>query len=212
MAVYTEPPAVVTGQTMTATNWNDWVRTNFQALWPFTAAGDIGYASAANQLSRLGIGAAGQRLRSSGTNPVWEGMRGARVLRTTNQPIPNATYTAVSFNSEEFDTAALWTAGSPTRFTIPRTGYYLIGAKLEFAAFGYTGYGELKIYRNGSSTSLEDSAYSVATGGVAVRLSIMALLAASAGDYLEVYAWQNTADTVNLSANRSFFYILDVGP
>jgi len=72
MAVYTEPPAVVTGQTMTATNWNSWVRTNFQAVWPFTTAGDLAYASAANQLSRLGIGTAGKFLKSTGSAPMWD--------------------------------------------------------------------------------------------------------------------------------------------
>ncbi|MFZ5856790.1 MAG: H-type lectin domain-containing protein [Chloroflexota bacterium] len=68
MAVYTEPPAVVTGQTMTATNWNDWVRTNFQALWPFTAAGQIALSSAANQLTKLdAIGNSGKVIQSNGT-------------------------------------------------------------------------------------------------------------------------------------------------
>ncbi|RJP53632.1 MAG: hypothetical protein C4583_04400 [Anaerolineaceae bacterium] len=231
MAVYTEPPEVVTGQTMTATNWNSWVRTNFQAVWVWTTAGDIAYASAANQLSRLGIGGvgalllstgsapawlalgtAGQALRSDGTNSAWGGMRGASVKRTTNQSIATSSYTAISWNSEVLDTAAFYASGSPTRFTIPRTSNFLIGAKAEFAAFGYTGYGELKIYKNGSSVYLEDSAYSVAAGGVAVRLNTIGLLAASAGDYFEAYVWQNTGDTVNLSANRCFFYIIDVGP
>ena len=72
MAVYTEPPAVVTGQTMTATNWNSWVRTNFQAVWPFTTAGDLAYASAANQLSRLAVGTANKLLKSTGTAPAWD--------------------------------------------------------------------------------------------------------------------------------------------
>lgn len=263
MAIYTEPPAVVTGQTMTATNWNLWVRTNFQAVWPFTTAGDLAYASAANQLSRLGIGTGNKLLKSTGTAPDWatlaallqavdmvsgqtagdlfyasgiasiarlgigtvgkwlkstgsaplyEGLRGANVTRTSLQTIANAAYTAVAWNSELLDTAAFYAAGSPTRFTIPRTSNFLIGAKIEFSVFAYTGYGELKIYKNGSSTFLEDAKYSVATGGVAVRLNAIGLLAANAGDYFESFVWQNTGDSVNLTASRSFFYIIDVGP
>lgn len=84
MAVYTEPPAVVTGQTMTATNWNDWVRTNFQAMWVWTTAGDIAYASAANRLSRLGIGATGALLCSTGSAPTWLAPSAAGQVLTYN--------------------------------------------------------------------------------------------------------------------------------
>lgn len=51
--IYSEPPVVVTGQTMSAANWNTWVVDVAKALWPYTAAGQIQYASAANLLAGL---------------------------------------------------------------------------------------------------------------------------------------------------------------
>lgn len=47
----------VTGATYTAAQYNTYVRDNFTAIWVFTTAGDISYATGATSLSRLGIGA-----------------------------------------------------------------------------------------------------------------------------------------------------------
>jgi hypothetical protein len=260
MAVYTEPPAVVTGQTMTATNWNSWVRTNFQAVWVWTTAGDLAYASAANQLSRLGIGAAnrvlkstgsapiwdtmatllqtvamvtsqasgdlfyangassiarlgigaaGKILRSTGSAPAWEGMRGAQVSRGASQSIPNASYTAASFPSETFDTAAFWAAGNPSRITIPRTGYYLIGGKIGWDA-NSNGVREVKLYRNGVDDD-KKSVSQAALNGIATRMDLCFLVDATAGEYFELFLWQNSGGSLNHGGDTSYFWIFDVG-
>lgn len=212
MAVYAEPPAVVTGQTMTATNWNDWVKTNFMAVWPYTTVGDIAYASAANQLNRLGIGAAGKSMRSDGTNPIWEGFRGASVYRNVVESIPNAAYTRATFTIEMFDTNNFWDAGNPSRLTVPRAGYYLVGGKIGWD-INPTNVREVKLYINGSgATYAAMSNACIALSGVLTRLTIVFLVHLSAGDYVELFLWQNSGGALNHGGDRSYFWILDVGP
>jgi len=69
---YTQVPTYTTNQLITASHANTYWRDNINELWPFTAAGDIAYASGAADLTRLAVGADGYVLRSTGTLPAWE--------------------------------------------------------------------------------------------------------------------------------------------
>lgn len=73
MATKSTVPTVANGDSWSAAQQNTYLRDNFEAVWPYTTAGDLAYASAANQLSRLGIGAAYNVLRvnAGGTAPEW---------------------------------------------------------------------------------------------------------------------------------------------
>lgn len=59
-------------QTLTAAIMNK-IKDNFAALWPYTTAGDISYASSATTLARLAKGTAGQvlKMNSGATAPEW---------------------------------------------------------------------------------------------------------------------------------------------
>lgn len=61
----------VTGATYTAAQYNTYTRGNLSAIWVYTTAGDIAYASSATTLARLAIGANGSYLESTGTAPQW---------------------------------------------------------------------------------------------------------------------------------------------
>jgi hypothetical protein len=61
----------VTGATYTAAQYNTYVRDNLTAIWVYTAAGDIAYASSSTALASLAIGANGYHLTSNGLEPVW---------------------------------------------------------------------------------------------------------------------------------------------
>jgi len=52
---------------------------------------------------------------------------GCRVIPTVTQTIPNATLTALSFNTEIYDTDNCWSAASPTRLVAQTAGYYMAG-------------------------------------------------------------------------------------
>lgn len=68
---YTAHPTVTTGSTWSAANQNTYVRDNLAALWVFTTAGDMIYATSASAANRLAIGAANSILRSTGSAPAW---------------------------------------------------------------------------------------------------------------------------------------------
>lgn len=61
----------VTGATYTAAQYNTHVRDNLTAIWVYTTAGDIVYATGAATLARLGIGPANTVLGSNGSIPGW---------------------------------------------------------------------------------------------------------------------------------------------
>ena len=71
---YTSLPSVTTGDTLTAAQWNTWVKDNFAALWTGTAAGDIGYFTSSSARTKLAIGTYGQimRVKSDASAPEWQ--------------------------------------------------------------------------------------------------------------------------------------------
>lgn len=69
---YTAHPTVVTGQTWTAANQNTYVRDNLAALWVFTTAGDMIYATSSSVAARLAPPAGGgYYMGHSGSAPQW---------------------------------------------------------------------------------------------------------------------------------------------
>jgi microcystin-dependent protein len=69
---YSAVPAVVTGQTYLASDYNTYIKDNLAALWQYTTAGDIVYATSSSTLSRLGVGANGKVLTVTAGLPAWE--------------------------------------------------------------------------------------------------------------------------------------------
>lgn len=105
MATKSTVPTVANGDSWSAAQQNTYLRDNIEAVWPYTTAGDLSYASAANQLARLGIGAAYQLLRtnSAGNAPEWGGLPFATASlynatgysnnSTTERDVPNSSGT-----------------------------------------------------------------------------------------------------------------------
>lgn len=72
MATKSTVPTVANGDSWSAAQHNTYLRDNIEALWPYTTAGDIAFASASNQLTRLGKPSVDAVLKntSAGT-PSW---------------------------------------------------------------------------------------------------------------------------------------------
>lgn len=69
------PRTWVYNELVTAAIMNAHVRDQLNAYWPYTTAGDLAYASAADTIARLGIGTAGQvqTTNAGATAPEWAG-------------------------------------------------------------------------------------------------------------------------------------------
>jgi|APSaa5957512622_1039677.scaffolds.fasta_scaffold06945_3 hypothetical protein len=68
----------VTGGTLSAAQWNTHVRDNFSAVFPYTTAGDIAYATSSSALTRLAAPAADALMSYdlSATAPAWLSVAG----------------------------------------------------------------------------------------------------------------------------------------
>ncbi len=115
----------------------------------------------------------------------------------SNQTIANNTNTKVTFNNEAFDSD---NAYASDKFTVPsgKGGKYYFYSAIEWETDD-RGIRVIYLYKNGSNVKKifnqdgHDQGSQMASCG--------ALLNLSAGDYIEVYCYQSTADPENILAN-----------
>jgi len=123
-----------------------------------------------------------------------------RVYRSTAQSIPNATFTAMSFDTVRYDVGPSphWVAGSPTRLTCQVAGTYAVWAGVQYngATGGYTRVAQ--IYKNGSiylgSGGVGGAASNAGGAPAASNATIVQL---SIGDYVEALAYQDSGAALN---------------
>jgi hypothetical protein len=136
---------------------------------------------------------------------------GVSVSSTTDQTINNATYTALTWDGEYFDTDNYHSnVTNNSRITIPagKAGKYLISGYVTYDN-GTTGSRQLVIRKNGSSTYTQSltAANFYPTGTV----TYIADLAVS--DYIEMAVWQSQGSSVTLYkvTNNSSFVMQYLG-
>ncbi len=179
---------------------------------PMTTTGDTIYSSSGSTPARLGIGSTGQVLTVAGGVPTWatpaggSTFVGAKVYGTTNQSISHFTTTLVTWDSEFFDTDSMHSTSSNTsRLTIPagKTGYWQITASLGYDA-NANGVRQVNFSKNGSYVNAEQVQATATYGNIVGYSNIMYL---TAGDYIEVSAFQSTGGSLNLikSSTESYF-------
>jgi len=193
------------------------VDTRLKALQPGTTTGDLVYSSAtANTNTRLGIGSTGQVLTVASGVPSWATPSastptfvGCHLYKSAAQTISNATDTAITWNSEQFDTDAFHSTSTNTsRITIPagKAGKYLFTARILWAT-NSTGSRELKFFKNGSEQFWSSSA----TAATQTTTQYSTIWDAAVADYYEVYFWQNSGGNLDsiggLSAEFSCQYL-----
>lgn len=174
-----------------------------------TTTGDIIYASAANTPARLGIGSTDQVLKVSGGIPAWGAAPSPSFVgcsltnSSANQSIANSTWTAITFNSEFFDSDGFHDNSTNTaRITIPsgKGGKYLITAALWFAD-NSSGFRMMQIYKNGSQYFLisNENGFS---GDCGTNASLLINLVA--GDYIELWTLQTSGGNLNVQKASNY--------
>lgn len=172
-----------------------------------TAAGDIIVGTGSGTFDNLPIGTTGQVLTADTTvSPYkvkWAAasstptFAGTSLYKSGNQSISNATLTAITFDSEHFDTDAYHSTSTNTsRITIPsgKNGYYRISGTLKWDPNG-TGDRACAIYKNGSNVRW---VYQMGAGASAVyNFSFAITLNLAVGDYVELYGYQSSGGNLN---------------
>ena len=189
------PPVFVALQTLTDSVMNQ-LSSRLSDLFPYTTIGDMPYASATDTLSRLGIGTALQGLRTNaaGTAPEWSGLSYAQLQISADQTIADATYSAISWDVENYDTDSYHESiTNPTRITIPTTGWYLLSAMIPWAT-NATNLREV-LFRLGGTTALAKDSR-LAVSGARTNQPLFTPLYLTAATYIEVVVWQNSTASV----------------
>ena len=123
------------------------------------------------------------------------------IASATSQAIPAggvSTFTKMTFASAVKD-ARSEISITNSKITVKSDGLYLVGARVRFDAASDNVTREFMVYLNGSDGSVGQCVKSAGANAATV-LTANVPLVLSAGDYLELYARQNSAAAVNASA------------
>jgi hypothetical protein len=113
---------------------------------------------------------------------------GVLAYNNTTQSIANATLTALTFNAEDFDTAAFHdNATNPTRLTAPKTGYYRLTAHA-YAPFAASTAKHIRVRKNGT-TELVTKPHPLPAAESGMEVTCVMKL--TAADYVEVMVYQD---------------------
>jgi hypothetical protein len=170
------------------------------------AKGDLIGATAADTPARLAVGTNGQVLTADSTaatglkwaSPSAASASGCGLTNSTNQSVPNAAFTAITFNTESFDTNAFHdTSTNTSRITIPSGA----GGKYTFTAC--TGFApsssypvSLRLLKNGSTVvAYTENNFDA---GVIRSARIAITLDCAAADYFELQAYQSSGGAVDV--------------
>lgn len=97
----------------------------------------------------------------------------------------SSTLTAVDWDVESFDTDTYWTAGQPSRVTIPSTGYYNLNTNVFSTAAGQAY--DIRVRQNGTTDIVSGTINASQTADYNETQWF------DAGDYIQVLASENTA-------------------
>ena len=160
-----------------------------------------------------------QDILDNGTNSVIRRLganvsaRGALVYRTSDQSIPNATQTTLSWQAETYDTSAIWDAGSPTRLTVPSgvTKVKLLG-EVRFDA-NSTGDRSMNIQKNGAGfVGSGNQAIRACSGGAQTTTvqSVTSVVSCVAGDYFELKCTQTSGSSINAQSGNPTWFAMEI--
>lgn len=125
-----------------------------------------------------------------------------RVYKSSAQSIPNNSFTAITFDSERFDTDAMHsTVTNTNRITFNTAGIYLVGVSLYWTA-NSTGIRTLQCRLNGSTAIAYDEWNAGASAGPGQTVSFA--YAFSVNDYIEMLLYQTSGGSLNMTAGGNY--------
>lgn len=132
---------------------------------------------------------------------------GCSLSKSAAQSISAGAEVAVTFDGEVFDTGTYHDNSTNTsRITVPTTGYYMFGGSVLFASVASAKALALTLKKNGTTT-LHQGYAQISTGLSGNHgLGISTLLYLTAGDYVELMAFNGDTSARNVSTTGPSFW------
>jgi hypothetical protein len=131
-------------------------------------------------------------LDMGGSNFTNTGACARAYLTAAQDNITNNTNTKVTLDTESFDLDADFDIATNYRFTAPVTGYYHIDARIGWSGTTANSKYQCRVYKNGTAGTLVAYDMRVSDdGGEDVVPRISDVIALTANDYLELWAYHN---------------------
>jgi hypothetical protein len=125
--------------------------------------------------------------------------QGALAVKTATQAIAGSTDTPISYDAVAYDTMGFWSAGAPTRLTVP-AGITRVIVSASTRITGGTGSYQTIIRRNGVEVNGIPS-QSMSSGFSTAHINMStAVLSVTAGDWFEVIGFTSAARTIDSGA------------
>lgn len=121
---------------------------------------------------------------------------GCSLAYLVGQSIPNAAWTALTWDIERFDTIGMHDAAQPTRITITEAGRYLFNYRFSYfaAAGGTQRLGRMQ--KNGDASSLIGHDLGWPSATLEAMVNGTAVLDLEVGDYVECLAFQDSGAAI----------------
>ena len=133
---------------------------------------------------------------------------GARVYNSSNISIPTATETALTFNTESFDTGEYHSLVlNPERLTAPVDGFYVIFGGILFAS-NPTGYRQITIRHNAATAIKSSRIDAVQTSGS--RVVVSEVYEMLAGEFVTLRAFQTSGGNLNVLSSNNFSPVFSI--
>ena len=200
---YSTVPTVATGDSWSAAQHNTYIRDNFTALWPYTTAGDIVYATSATAIDRLPIGTNGYILSVSSGVPAWIDSanllaKSCLIRRSSSQNITKNTQTLITFENEVYDNFSYWSSGDPTKIILPKAGYYRLSGTMTWDTDG-DGYRAIYIGESATLVSLVKNSNDIVT------TTSFNYIYKTTTDNVTTYMWVKQSSTGNLDVTGNYY-------
>ncbi len=196
----------VTGATYTAAQYNTHTRDNFTAIWVYTTAGDIAYATSPTTLARREIGSAYTFLKSDGSVPVWGKLDFCSVSHNTTQNVSSGSLTVLSFNTDLSDDPG-WhnPSANNSRITVNAAGFYGLSVFFGYSTSGGSGtYRDVVEFRRSGTEVAIDRRYQEVEAYSKYFSVTAQFIYADAGMYFEVFLEQNSGLLATVEASPRF--------
>lgn len=208
---YTRPASKTAGDTITLTDWNAIRDSLIAGVDVVTTKGDLLVATAADTLTRLGVGSDDATIvadSSTSSGLAWQIQPHVVLKHSTAQDPNTSEWVTLTWNTENVDTNGAHSTGTnPDRITIPSggAGIYRVGANVGFLTNGLTGesghYGVRVLY-NGATVvgTVFDEAEMNAND---LWMYIDMPSSPSVADYYQLQVW--TTRNVDVSSDSKFW-------